>query len=41
MYGVFRDRLSERQTLAVIALIALNPVLWGLRNEVISDLHHF
>ncbi len=38
MYGMFRDRLSEWQTLAVIALIAFNPVLWGLRNEVISDL---
>jgi len=38
MYGLFRDRLNDWQALAAIALIGLNPVLWEMRNDIVSDL---
>ncbi len=38
MYVLFHDRLTDWQAVVVVVLIGLNPVLWELRNEVISDL---
>jgi hypothetical protein len=38
IYSLFRERLTQRQALGAVAVIGFNPVIWGMRDDLISDL---
>jgi hypothetical protein len=38
IYALFRNRLTQCQALSAVAVIGFNPVIWGMRDDLVSDL---